>query len=215
MKKFLFLITILATGWHLNDGKIPFLSPAGAYNEAGSPAVWLFTVDGCGKPCVTARYELQHRRIDYVEKRINPHGEDTDDVKFWSREGRNSFPLIAVGDEIVNGSSHSALASALALTFGETYLTRNERALFSRHFYEDGSPRIVMYGADWCGYCRKLRTEFENDDIDYVEVDVEKSAYKTQITRTMEIGGYPATWVGYTRVKGTTLSAVKSTLRSY
>ena len=72
-----------------------------------------------------------------------------------------------------------------------------------------------MYGADWCGYCRKLRTEFEDDGIDYIEIDVEKSTYKTQITKTMEIDGYPATWVGYTRVKGTTLKAVKSTLKSY
>lgn len=215
MKKFLFLATILVTGWHLNDGKIPFLSPAGAYDEEGNPAVWLFTVDGCGKPCNDSRYELQRRRIAYEEKRIDPQGAENDDVEFWQRRGRNTFPLIAVGDEVVHGSSHSALASALALTFGEAYLTRNERVLYGRHFYEDGSPRIVMYGADWCGYCRKLRTEFEDNDIDFIEVDVERSAHKSQITEIMEIRGYPSTWVGYTRVNGTTLSAVESTLRSY
>ena len=215
MKKFLLLVAVLATGWHLNDGKIPFLSPAGAYDEAGNPAVWLFTVEGCGKPCQIARHEMQRRRIAYQEKSIDPDDSDNDDVKFWERSGRNSFPLIAVGEEVVIGPSHSALASALALTFGETYLTGNERALFRQHFYADGSPRIVMYGADWCGYCRKLRTEFEDNEVDYIEIDVEKSAYKEQITQTMEIRGYPATWVGYSRVEGTTLSAVKSILRSY
>lgn len=215
MKKFLFLATILVAGWHLNDGKIPFLSPAGAYDDSGNPVVWLFTVDGCGQPCQTSLYEMQRRRVPYREKRIDPHGTDDDDVKFWKRSGRNAFPMIAIGDEVVVGPSHSALASALALNFGETYLTGNERALFRQHFYADGSPRIVMYGADWCGYCRKLRTEFEDDNVDYIEIDVEKSAYREQITRTMEIHGYPSTWVGYTRVDGITLRAVKSTLRSY
>ena len=31
----------------------------------------------------------------------------------------------------------------------------------------------------------------------------------------MEIYGYPATWVGYTRVKGTNLRAVNKVLQSY
>ena len=215
MKKFLMLIVIVGAGWHYTGGKIPFLSPAGAFDGAGNPEIWLFTVDGCGEPCKRSRIEMRNRRLPFIEKHIDVNDEASEDVKFWSSHGRNTFPLIAVGDEIVRGSSHSALASALALNFGEQYLTRYERSLFKRHFYPDGSPKIVMYGADWCGFCRKLRTEFDENDVDYIEIDVEKSPSKSQISQIMEIQGYPATWVGYTRVKGVTLSAVNSTLRNY
>lgn len=215
MKKIIIVAAISIVAWQLHDGKLFFLSSAGAYDDSGNPAVWLFTVDGCGNPCDASRNQLKRRRVDFEEKRIDVNNNDDDDVKFWARNGRNSFPLIAAGDEVVIGSSSARLATALALTFGDEYLSRNEKILFKNHFYPDGSPKIVMYGADWCPYCRKLRTEFQNNNVDFVEIDVEKHARKELLTRTMEIDGYPATWVGYTRVNGSTLKAVNSVLSSY
>ena len=106
-------------------------------------------------------------------------------------------------------------ATMLGRSFGEKYLTGFEKRLFRKHFYEDGSPKIVMYGADWCPYCKKLRDEFHANGVDYIEIDVDRSAYKDEILRTMQINGYPATWVGYTRVRGTDLSAVERTRNSY
>ena len=215
VKKLIIIAVICAAGWHLKDGNIPFLSSAGAYDNSGNPVVWLFTVDGCGKPCDSSRDQLNRRRVDFEEKRIDVNDDSDEDVKFWERNGRNLFPLIAAGNEIAIGPSSSKLATVLALTFGEEYLTRNEEILFKDHFYADGSPKIVMYGADWCPYCKKLRTEFTNDNIDFVEIDVDRHAKKDLILRTMQIEGYPATWVGYTRVAGSTLKAVNKVASNY
>jgi len=215
VKKFIFFVALGVAGWYLNGGNLPFMSSAGAYDDNGNPVVWVFTVDGCAKPCGSAVNQLKRRRVPYVEKRIDPGNQNDDDVKFWSRNGRNAFPLIAAGDETIIGQSSARLATVLGLNFGDKYLTRTEKRLFKNHFYPDGSPRIVMYGADWCPYCRKLRTEFNDNNVDFIEIDVEKSAYKEKITRTMEINGYPATWVGYTRVNGSTLKAVNAVLNNY
>jgi len=215
MKKILVFAILGVAAWHFQGGDMPFLSSAGAYDSAGNPAVWLFTIDGCGKPCELSRNELKKRRVGFEEKHIDINNSDDEDVKFWSRNGRNSFPLIAAGSEIVNGPSAAQLATALGLTYGDKYLTRNEKILFKQHFYADGSPKIVMYGADWCPYCKKLRTEFIDNKVDFVEIDVDKHAQKQAISRTMEINGYPATWVGYTRVNGSTLRDVNKVLKSY
>lgn len=158
---------------------------------------------------------MKRRRVDFEEKRIDVNNDSNEDVRFWVRNGQNSFPLIAAGNEIGIGPSSSKLATVLALTFGKEFLTRNEEILFKEHFYPDGSPKIVMYGADWCPYCKKLRTEFNNDNIDFIEIDVDRHAQKELILRTMEIDGYPATWVGYTRVAGSTLKAVNKVVRNY
>ncbi len=52
-------------------------------------------------------------------------------------------------------------------------------------------------------------------DIDFIEIDVDRHPNKQNIMQTMEIAGYPATWVGYTRVNGTNLRAVNKVLKSY
>ena len=65
-------------------------------------------------------------------------------------------------------------------------------------------------GKQWLQY-----TNNSPDNVDYIEIDVEKSAYKNRIIKTMEIGGYPATWVGYTRVNGTDLRAVNKVRNAY
>lgn len=35
---------------------------------------------------------------------------------------------------------------------------------------------VVLYATSWCGYCAKTRTLLENNDIPYVEYDVESSS---------------------------------------
>jgi glutaredoxin len=35
---------------------------------------------------------------------------------------------------------------------------------------------VVLYATDWCGYCRKTREFFKQNNIAYVEYDIEKSA---------------------------------------
>jgi glutaredoxin len=216
MRKLVLIIVIGVGVWYWDKGESPFMSSAGAYDEGGNPVVWIFTVENCGKPCQLGRDGLKRRRVAFEEKQINLDNDTDEDVKLWKTlRNNNNFPLIVVGNEKIIGSSMPAMAGILGINFGDKYLSQTEKRYFKKHFYADGTPRIVMYGADWCPYCKKLRGEFDANNIDYIEIDVEKSGEKETMTKTMEIYGYPATWVGYTRVNGTNLKAVNAVLRSY
>jgi glutaredoxin len=210
------LIAIGVGFWFWDKGELPFMSAAGAYDEGGNPVVWIFTVKNCGQPCQQGLDGLDRRQVEYEEKQIDLNNDADENVKLWKTlRNDNSFPLIVAGKEKVIGSSRPAMAGILGINFGDKYLSRTEKRYFKEHFYADGSPRIVMYGADWCPYCKKLREEFDANDVDFIEIDVEKSGEMQTMAETMEIYGYPATWVGYTRVNGSDLKAVNAVLRSY
>lgn len=216
MRKWILVIAIGFGIWYWDKGELPFMSEAGAFDENGNPVVWMFTVENCGKACQMGRDGLKERRVAFEEKQINPNNDADENVKLWKSMRTNSFPVIVAGNEKIIGSgTRSEIVALLGSNFGDQYLTRTEKRYFKRHFYEDGSPKIVMYGADWCQYCKKLRNEFQANNIDFIEIDVENSGEKETMSKTLEIYGYPATWVGYTRVKGSNLKAVNAVLSSY
>lgn len=209
MKKLLLLFIIGGAAWYWNGGKIPFLSPAGAFDASGKPVVWVFTFADCGAPCLDTLRSLKQRQVAFEEKQVNPKDPESTHYKTWKKYRTNRFPLIAVGNETSTYFNEAQIVSLLASQFGETYLNPLEKRYFRNHFNADGSPRIVMYGVDWCGYCAALRKEFKDNNVEYIEIDVEKSGEKQVMLQTMQISGYPATWVGFRRVMGTNLSAIK------
>jgi len=216
MKKLILIVAIGVGVWSWDKGGLPFVDEAGAFDESRNPLVWIFTVDNCGKSCESGRNALKYRRVNFEEKRIDINNESDENVKLWkSLRSNNSFPLIVAGSEKIVGSDRPAVASILGMNYGDRYLSKTEKRYFKRHFYADGSPKIVMYGTDWCGFCKKLRDEFEANNVDYIEIDVEKSGEQEKISKTMGVYGYPTTWVGYSRVKGTNLKAVKVALKAY
>ncbi len=216
MKKLVIFVAVAIGVWQWYNGELPFMSPVNAFDESGRPVVQMFTVANCGKACSMARNELKKRRVAYDEIRIDPHNDSEEYVKLWKQIGRNSFPLIISGNEKINGSGTGPqMATLLGLNFGDKFLTSTEKRYYKNHFYPDGSPKIVLYGASWCPGCKKLRAEFEADNVDYIEIDVEKSGEKGKIARVMGVHGYPATWVGYTRVNGVTLAAINKVKNSY
>jgi glutaredoxin len=213
MRKLIFISLIGFAVWSWNTGRLPFMSTAGAFDEEGNPLVWIFTIKNCGKACEIGRQNLKRRRVDFEEILIDPNNDNDPDVQLWKNVGKGGFPLIVAGDfKIKNSGSLPMLQEMLGKNFGELYLTRAERKLFKNHFYSDGTPRIVLYGADWCPYCKKLREDLNANNIDFLEIDVDKSRDKQQIINTLDIPGYPAVWVGYTRVKGSDFRAVKKLL---
>lgn len=59
-----------------------------------------------------------------------------------------------------------------------------------------------------------LRKELSTNHVSFEDVDVEKNSDKNQLLQTMGIAGYPATWVGYTRVKnGSDYSEIMALLK--
>lgn len=213
MKKLLLLITLGLGLWYWYDGKMPFMAASGAFDSAGNPIVWVFTFKDCGAPCQDAINDLKNRNTAFIEKPIDPANTNDADVKLWRAHGGPSFPLIVVGEGKMSGFMRSELAALLAESFGEKYLHATERRYFNAHFSTDGSPRIVMYSTDWCGYCKRLRAEFQENNVDFTEIDIEKVADSDLLATTMGIRGVPATWVGYRRVQGASLSDVKKAFR--
>lgn len=194
---------LLAGYCYWNSGKLPFGGKnTVAVDAAGNSVVWLFTFGGCGDSCTNAVRELRNRNVPFEEKVISSERRDEPNFKIWQGYGTgNNFPLLVVGDQTLTGFYVPNMASLLGKAFGETYLTQNEKRYFKAHFNADGSPRIVLYGTDWCPHCAKLRKELNANHVFFEDVDVEKNGDKNQLLKTMGIAGYPATWVGYTRVK--------------
>lgn len=209
MRKLFYLVVILGFFGLWREGKLPdFSENEGAYDENGNPMVLIFTVQNCGKPCLDSLQILKKRRVPFKHLVVNEQNRQDEEFRLWKKFGRNLFPFIIAGNSTVMSSSQAQLVGLLGENFGTKYLTHMEKKYFKQHFYADGSPRIVMYGADWCPYCAKLRKEFHAEKVDYLEIDVEKSGEKKMMSQVMQIAGYPATWVGYTRVNGTTLDAI-------
>lgn len=204
MKK-LFLIGLLGLAyWYYSHGQLPFMGKtiAPALDASGNASVWIFTFDGCGGSCENAVNELKKRNVPYEEKIISPQNPEEPSFKLWESYGTgNSFPLIVAGDQSLTGFYVPDMASLLGKTFGNKYLTQFEQRYFKSHFNADGSPRIALYGTDWCPYCAALRKELRANNISFEDIDVEKTGEKDVLLSTMGIAGYPATWVGYTRVK--------------
>jgi glutaredoxin len=206
MRNFIFVVVIVAGVWYWQKG--------GSKNEAffdqdGNPAVVIFTVSSCA-PCKDAMKILKERGVPFEEKEMDTDNEEDEDVKLWRKISNNMLPLTLSGDSKVAGSSKWELISLLGDNFGDQYLLRDEQGYFQQHFDAQGAAQIVLYGASWCPTCATLRKAFEDHDVNYVYIDVEKSGEFEKLTRVMEIPGYPAVWVGYTRVHGTTFDAVKS-----
>lgn len=218
MRKFVLLAVVAAGAWQLGQNGLGTSPSVEIYDDTGNPVVKVITIDDCGKACRLATDELKRRRVAFEEIRIDPHdsSDDSEDYALWKRAGRDVFPLVVSGDQVINGSGTPAqMATLLGRSFDDRYLTSNEKRYFQNHFYADGTPRVVVYGADWCPDTAKLRRQLDDDGIDHVMIDVEKSGEKKRLAKTMEIYGYPATWVGYTRARGVKIRDVNRVIESY
>ncbi len=59
-----------------------------------------------------------------------------------------------------------------------------------------------MYSTSWCGYCKKARRYFTENDIPYVDYDVETSAKGKRDYRKLGARGVPVILVGNKRLNG-------------
>ena len=215
MKKLLMITVVAGLGWAWQAGKLDRWLESGAYDANGMSQVLVFTFQGCGKACDDALQGLNRRGVQYTQKIVQQDDSDPN-LKLCKNLGcANRFPFIVAGSEKMAGYQSHDLMRLLAKSTGEQYLTAAEKKYFARHFYADGEPRVVMYSAEWCGYCRKLRQEMVDAGQDFLEIDVEKQADQQKLTRVMGIPGYPYTWVGYERVPGSSYSDVRNVLSKW
>jgi glutaredoxin len=206
MKKIILITIVLATIYYLNPGYFS-LSNTGAYDENGNPQVWIFTFNDCGKPCNNAISTLDER-VNYTEFNVS---EDSGMQQLKKVGKSNQFPLILIGSKRILNSERMTIISNLAEVMGDSVLTPSERHVMQGHFYEDGSPAVIMYGASWCGYCKKMREYFEKNNIQYTELDAEGNAQDAY--NILRGTGFPLIYVGYQRINGANINQFEKVMR--
>jgi len=187
-----------------NQQMIPGLNtPVSAYSDSGEAKIILYTSKDCGSACSDIVKELRQRRAKFEEVQL-PYYDPEDPLtqQYEAHGGSGRLPYMVSGDNHGVVSMEYEVAAQLALTFGEKYLKSHEKKLYKKHFDASGNPIVVMYGAQWCGYCRKLEKELVADNVEFIEIDLDGHHNKKAIARTMHIGGYPTSWYGFRRVGG-------------
>ena len=199
MKKLFVVVLIVGLIWVFKPEWLPFNNHTLAFDSNGDPEVWIFTLNRCRNICASVRSDMGERGVPYREFNIDSNEKY---FELWKTYNKDDLPLFVIGDHIIDGYRYDEVISSLAETYGQRYLTRAESAYMGFHFNDDGSPRIVMYGTSWCPYCKKMREKFNDKNIEFVDIDVEKPRVLKDLMKTLNITGYPITYVGYQRFEG-------------
>ena len=125
------------------------------------------------------------KRVDFIEYNIS---EDSGKQRLNDIGGGRQFPLIVIGNQRVKYNTEMQIVSSLAENIGLEAVSRSEQRVLQSHFYEDGTPAIIMYGTSWCPGCKKMRNYFNKNDIQFTELDAEGAAL-TDFT-ILKGGGY-------------------------
>ena len=75
------------------------------------------------------------------------------------------------------------------------------------------SNEVVLYSAEWCGYCRQARNYFNEERIAFAEYDVETSDKGRTDYERMGAHGVPVILVGRQRMNGFSVDAFQSLYR--
>lgn len=208
MKKILIVAIIGVALFQFKSNFFSF-SDEGAFDSKGNPAVWVFTFDGCGNACDSAIKTLEKRGIEYIE---------FDSMSDKGREQlkkigatQSLFPLIVSGNKHLVASREMNIVSFLAETLGDDVLYPAERNVMVGHFYDDNTPAVIMYGASWCGYCKKMREYFSENDIEYTELDAEGEAQSAFMI--LKGNGFPLVYIGYRRIDGANIKLFEESYR--
>ncbi|NDY96546.1 glutaredoxin family protein [Wenzhouxiangella limi] len=80
----------------------------------------------------------------------------------------------------------------------------------------DISPEheLVFFSAPWCGYCDRARAWFDDQRIDYLEIDIESSTDANRLWRDAGGRGVPLVLVGDERIAGYSIDAYQRALQS-
>ncbi len=214
MKKILIIIVAIGLLYKFNPGLFGFLNEKkGAFNSDGSPKAILFVHGDCGTPCNNALSYAEKKdvAIDIIDVKNNEQG----DKEFKRYSKRNRVPVLVVGKNIYYGFHNQRYNEVLYDAFGDSALDWQQKRVFKHHFYEDGSPKLVMYGVSWCGYCAKARDKFVELGVEYVEWDVEQDSRAKGRFEVLQGSGYPLIYIGTRRIGSFDERKIVESLKEY
>lgn len=74
------------------------------------------------------------------------------------------------------------------------------------------SSEVILYSTSWCGYCAKTRKYFEDNQIPFVEYDVEKSSEGREQYHNLNGKGVPLLVVNGEVIRGFNPAAIKQAM---
>jgi len=89
----------------------------------------------------------------------------------------------------------------------------NHTVNVSHNSAQQTSNNVVLYATEWCGYCRKARAFFKENNIAYVEHDIEKSAEAKAQYDQLNGNGVPVIVVNDETFHGFDASKLKEALK--
>ncbi len=98
----------------------------------------------------------------------------------------------------------SLLLVALLICFYiiATYQPRGAAPVFCERDLVPDADTVVMLSASWCGYCRRARNWFTEENVKYCEYDVERSAEGARRYKQARAGVVPIILVGTDKFVG-------------
>jgi glutaredoxin len=199
MKKLLISLVALGALYQYDSSLFDFmLGKNGAFNSDGSPRVILFVGSDCGVHCDDALKHIKKKGIEAEIIDVKNNESGSKELKRYSK--RNGLPVLVVGKQVLLGFQGKRFDEALYDAVGKSVLGRREKKVFKHHFNEDGTAKVVMYGASWCGYCTQARERLTEIGIEHTEWDVEKDKKANNRYTVLQSSGYPLIYVGTRRI---------------
>jgi len=76
----------------------------------------------------------------------------------------------------------------------------------------ESDGNVILYATKWCNYCRKTREFLSSNNIDYIEYDIESSAYGASEYRRLKGKGVPLLLINSTVIRGYNPRAIMAAL---
>ncbi len=102
----------------------------------------------------------------------------------------------------MNLSPLKLLAISAAVLLGGLVWQKNREIARADPRQHTGQNGIVMLGAEWCGYCQRLKAGLEAAQVPYTELDVEDGGAGQDAFAALGGRGVPVTVIGQEVVHG-------------
>jgi len=86
-------------------------------------------------------------------------------------------------------------------------LTKDDADALNKKQPIASNKKVTMYGAEWCGVCKKAKRYFKKNNISFTEYDIDKSAKGRRDYEKLGGGGIPIILVGKERMSGFSVSS--------